>query len=147
MRLLFESIVDKPYLKVKDGFDLKLFRALKPPLVKMFVARFDGCSPGNEVHIELNTLGKKQKWISVITREMQDEKEWSFVDEGKTMPWPLAKWKHHHRVVSLDDNSSKIIDDITYQCVHSWMDMFMYPFLWLTFAIRPSRYKKYFRGF
>jgi ligand-binding SRPBCC domain-containing protein len=91
-------------------------------------------------------LGNQQKWVSVITHEMQDSGEWSFVDEGKIMPWPLATWKHHHRVVSLGDNSSKIIDDITFECAHSWMNVFMYPALWLTFAIRPHRYKKFFQG-
>lgn len=146
MKILFETKIDSSFLKVKSLFNLDLFLALKPPFVKMTVDRFDGCSPGNEIHLNLNTLGKKQTWVSVITSEMQDGKEWSFVDEGKTMPWPLASWRHHHRVIFLNERSCKIIDDINYDCVHSWMNMFMYPALWFTFAIRPHRYKKFFQG-
>ena len=108
MNLVFETEIERPFLNVKSRFNLDLFLALKPPMINIMVSRFDGCSPGNEIHVDLNTLGKKQKWISVITHEMQDDREWSFVDEGKKMPWPLASWKHHHRVVSLDDKSSNL---------------------------------------
>jgi ligand-binding SRPBCC domain-containing protein len=146
MKLLFETQIDRPYLEIKAKFNLDLFVALKPPVVNLSVKRFDGCSPGNEVHLDLNTFGMKQKWVSVITEETLTDKEWSFVDEGKFMPWPLGSWRHHHRVVALDDKSSLIIDDITFECVLPWMNIFMYPALWPTFAIRPSRYKKFFRG-
>jgi ligand-binding SRPBCC domain-containing protein len=146
VKLVFETEIARSFLIVKSRFNLNLFLALKPPLVQMVVSRFDGCSPGNEIHLNLNTLGNQSKWVSVITHEMQDSGEWSFVDEGKFMPWPLATWRHHHRVVSLGDNSSKIIDDISFECVHSWMNVFMYPVLWFTFAIRPHRYKKFFQG-
>lgn len=146
MKLLFETRIERPFLEVKAGFNLDLFLTLKPPVVNFAVNRFDGCSPGNEVHVELGFLGKKQKWVSVITQEKQHEKEWSFIDEGKIMPWPLATWKHLHRVVSLDDKSSKIIDDITCECVHSWLNVFMYPALWFSFSTRANRYKKFFQG-
>jgi ligand-binding SRPBCC domain-containing protein len=104
------------------------------------------CSPGHEIHLEINTLGLKQKWVSLITEEVQSENEWSFIDEGKVMPWPLASWRHKHIVISSGAKSSKIIDDITFSCVHPWMNLFMFPALWPTFAIRPSRYRKFFRG-
>jgi len=146
MNLVFETIIESSYLHIKSRFTLDLFLALKPPLVNLDVIRFDGCSTGNEIHLNLTFLHKKQTWVSVITQEKHNDKEWSFIDEGKIMPWPLAKWRHHHRVVSLGDNSSKIIDDITFECMHSWMNVFMYPALWFTFAIRPRRYKKFFQG-
>jgi len=146
MRLLFETKIERSYLEIKSRFNLELFLALKPPLVNLSVKRFDGCSPGNEVHVELNTMGKRQDWVSVITRELQDNKEWSFMDEGKIMPWPFALWKHHHRVVSLDEKSSKIVDDITFECAPRWMDVLLYPVMWSVFSIRPIRYRKYFQG-
>lgn len=146
MRLLFEVKISANFLKIKSLFNRDLFLSLKPVGVRMDLVRFDGCSPGNEVHLCLNSMGIKQEWVSVITSEKQNEKEWSFVDEGKLLPWPLASWKHHHRVLYLDDNSSQIIDDITFECVHSWMNALMYPVLWSTFAIRPARYRKFFQG-
>ncbi len=103
-------------------------------------------APGNEIHLELTTLGLKQLWRSLITEESQTEKEWSFVDEGKLLPWPLTQWRHHHRVVSLGESSSKIIDDINFECIHPGLNALMYPVLWSTFAVRPARYKKFFQG-
>lgn len=146
MKLYFETTIEKNFLNIKKSFDQKLFLALKPPGVGLNLKRFDGCSPGNEIHLELISLGLTQHWISLVTAEKQDEKEWSFVDEGKLLPWPLASWRHHHRVVYLDDHSSKIIDDITYGCTYSWMNALFFPVLWSVFAIRPSRYRKFFQG-
>lgn len=146
MRLLFQTDIQLNFLKIKSRFNRDLFLSLTPIGVKVDLVRFDGCSVDNEVHLSLNSLGLKQKWVSVITSEKQNEKEWSFVDEGKLLPWPLATWKHHHRVLYLDDNSSQIIDDISFECVHSWMNAVMYPVLWSTFAIRPARYRKFFQG-
>lgn len=146
MKLLFETVIEKDFLTIKAGFNRELFLKLKPPGVGLTLSRFDGCSPGNEVHLLINALGMKQKWISVITEELQTEKEWSFVDEGKSLPWPLATWRHHHRVVSLGETSSKIIDDISFECVYPWMNGLMYPALWSSFATRPANYKKFFQG-
>lgn len=146
MRILFETEISLNYLKIKERFNRELFLFLKPPGVKLDLQRFDGCAPGDEVHLALNSMGLKQKWVSVMTAEKQDEKEWSFVDEGKLLPWPLKYWKHHHRVLYLDDNSSKIIDDITFNSAYPWLDALMYPVLWSSFAIRPARYRKFFQG-
>ena len=146
MRMVFETDIGLNYLAIKKLFDRDLFLSLTPPGAKINLIRFDGCAPGDEVHLELKALGMTQKWISVMTAEKQDEKEWSFVDEGKLLPWPLLEWKHHHRVLYLDDNSSKIIDDITFKCASPLMEAMMYPVLWSTFAIRPVRYRKFFQG-
>lgn len=145
MKLLFETTIGKNYLRIKEGFNKELFLYLKPPGVSVDLERFDGCSPGDEVHLGLNTLGFKQKWISLITEETQDENEWSFVDEGKSLPWPLVKWKHHHKVIALNEGSSKIIDDISYSCASGVMEKLIYPALWSSFAVRPAKYKKFFK--
>ncbi len=146
MKLKFETIVPCGLSVVKGGFTKDLFMALKPPFVKLIVDRFDGCSAGNEVHLILKSFGPAQKWVSHITEEKQTDKEWYFIDEGHVIPWPLAKWKHIHKVVSLDNNSSLIIDDINFECIFPWMNRLFYPALWLSFSVRPSRYKKYFEG-
>lgn len=145
MNLRFESVVQRNWHTIKAGFTRDLFTKLKPFGVGMKVLRFDGCAKGDEVHVEVSVAGLKQAWVSHITQEVLSEREWSFVDEGHKIPWPLKSWRHHHRVVSLDDQSSKIIDDITYDCCYRWMNPLIYPVLWSTFVIRDSRYKKFFK--
>ena len=59
MKLLFETKIDRPFLEIKSKFNLDLFVALKPPVVNLAVKRFDGCSPGHEVHLDLPALHLK----------------------------------------------------------------------------------------
>lgn len=146
MKIFFETHLESSLATIRENFGSELFLFLKPPGLAITLNRFDGCKEGDEVHLVVNSLGLKQEWVSVMTSEMQNEKEWAFIDEGKILPWPLSSWKHIHRVVYLDDKSSKIIDDITYKCRYSWMEGMIYPILWSTFAIRPSRYRKFFQG-
>lgn len=146
MKLQFVTTVPSSLEKVKAGFTKKLFLELTPPGVSVVLERFDGCSPGHEVHLQIGSFGLKQKWVSHITNEVTTEREWFFVDEGKVLPWPLKSWKHIHKVVADGDDRSIIIDDITYGTGHSILDVLMYPSLWISFAVRPSRYKKYFRS-
>ncbi len=145
MNLRFVTILPCSLEKVKAGFTEKLFLELTPPGVSVFLERFDGCSPGHEVHLQIGSFGFKQKWVSHITSEVYNDKEWYFVDEGKVLPWPLKSWKHLHKVESLGENQSQIIDDITYTTGFRFLDVLMYPSLLLSFGVRPSRYKKYFR--
>ena len=117
--------------------------SLTPPWVKINLLRFDGCQTNDEIHLELQSF-VKQKWVSLITHHTEDGKEWSFIDEGKILPWPLHTWKHHHRVISLDEKRSEIIDDINFECSPRWLNYFVYPVLWMTFSIRPRRYRLFF---
>jgi ligand-binding SRPBCC domain-containing protein len=145
MKILFKTTLNTPWSKVIEGFNRDLFLYLSPPGVKVNLARFDGCQKGHEVHLEIESLGLKQSWISLITENFQDQNEWSFVDEGKKLPWPLVKWRHHHRVIKTSETTTEIIDDINFQCAWGFT-LLMYPALWATFAVRPARYKKFFRG-
>ena len=145
MKLRFNTLVPCSKEKVKLGFNKELFLELTPPGVSVFLERFDGCSPGNEVHLQIGAIGFRQKWISQITDEVFNDKEWYFIDEGKVLPWPLKRWKHIHKVIAVGENQSEIVDDITYDTGNSMMNILMYPSLWLSFAVRPSRYKKFFR--
>jgi ligand-binding SRPBCC domain-containing protein len=147
MNLLFETIIDRNLKAVKSLFNRDLFLELTPPGVKVDLERFDGCSPGHEVHLNIYSFGIGQKWISKITAEQSTDQEWFFIDEGVTIPWPLAKWKHIHRVISIDDKTCKIVDDINFSCTYSWMNPFFYPVLWASFAVRPARYQKFFKRY
>lgn len=146
MRLVLSSVVERNWLEVKSRFNRELFLSLKPPLIQLQLLRFDGCAAGDEVHVIINTVGIKQKWISHITKSEQTEREWSFVDQGHKIPWPIKSWRHHHRVISLSAGETLIVDDINFECMAPWMEPLMYPFLWAAFVIRPLRYKKFFEG-
>lgn len=145
MKLLFKSPVPLPVQKVKDSFNRELFIRLAPPLIPFKLERFDGCVKGNEVHILLGLKPFQQHWVSLITYDGENESGWSFIDEGKVLPWPLSYWKHHHRVDRVSDSSSLILDDIEYRCSPALLSIFMKPFLWSVFAIRPRRYASFFK--
>lgn len=145
MKLLFETPVKLPFERVRDQFNRDLFLKLSPPGIPFNLKRFDGCKKGDEVHIELGPPVLKQQWVSLITFEETNAKGWSFIDEGKVLPWPLKYWKHHHRVDKIGDTECKIVDDITYECSPSFLAPLIKPFLWSVFSIRPGRYQKYFK--
>lgn len=147
MKLIFKTPINRPFEKVRDGFTQDLFIYLAPPLIPFRLKRFDGCKKGQEVHIEMSPLPcVKQDWVSVMTFEETNAQGWSFIDEGKVLPWPLNRWKHHHRVDRVDENRCLIVDDISYECAPAFLGPLIKPFLWMVFAIRPGRYKKYFQG-
>jgi ligand-binding SRPBCC domain-containing protein len=146
MKLLFKTFLPLSYTEIKDGFNRSLFERLNPWWTSVKVTRFDGCHKGDEVHLGLSLLGLKQNWVSIIIEDHFSKDEWSFVDQGKILPWPLKRWRHHHRILRQGEALSEIIDAIEFECGNLIMNFLMYPMLWMTFAIRPKRYKKYFEG-
>ncbi len=145
MKLYFETSISRSFQEVRDRFNKDLFIFLAPQIIPFELKRFDGCKKGDEVHILLGPDALKQEWISLITFEETNENGWSFIDEGKKLPWPLKTWKHHHRVDKVSETECKIIDDIQYECTSGVLDPLIKPFLWTMFFIRPGRYKKYFK--
>jgi len=145
MKLYFETPVKMPYEKIRDRFTRDLFLFLSPGFIPFNLKRFDGCKKGDEIHLILGPNGFSQNWISLITYEETNASGWSFIDEGKVLPWPLSYWKHHHRVDKISATESRIVDDIQYECSPSFLTPLIRPFLWSVFAIRPERYKKYFK--
>lgn len=146
MKLFFKTPISKPFEKVRDGFTRDLFVYLSPSFIPSELIRFDGCKKNDEVHIKLGPGPISQKWISLITFEETNAAGWSFIDEGKVLPWPLRYWKHHHRVDKISSNECCIVDDIEYACTNKLLDTLVKPFLWSVFAIRPKRYQTYFKG-
>lgn len=141
MKLLFKTRIPKPVEKIRDRFNRELFEYLTPGWAPAKILRFDGCRTGDEVHIKLFA----QQWVSLMTFEETNAKGWSFIDEGKVLPWPLSNWKHHHRVDRISPTESEIVDDIYYECSPAWMAFVIRPILWQTFAIRPKRYRNFFK--
>lgn len=144
MRLYFRTRLKSPVETIKARFTRELFVALAPPWTAIEILRFDGCKKGDEVHLSIKSLGRPQQWISHITDEGGTDSGWFFVDEGKSLPWPLTYWHHRHGVEKSGDHESKIIDDIVYRASNRFLEWLIYPVLWATFAIRPKRYQQFF---
>lgn len=132
------------YDQVFSMFNEDLFRALKPPLLSLKVDRFDGSSPGSEVHLKVGLPPFLSQWVSVITEEQKREGENYFVDEGRVLPWPLKYWRHTHRVVKVNEKECDIIDDIEYSCGSSFLTSLMYAPLKFQFSLRSPQYQKFF---
>lgn len=145
MTICIETAVEKNYLEVKAGFTEYLFKRLAPPFPPVKVLRFDGCTTGDQVALELNFLLFRQKWISLITEDGTDEKEFYFVDEGIELPFFLGKWNHRHRVISRQ-KGSLIRDEIEYSGPYSWLTPLLFPVLWLQFWYRKPIYQKVFKN-
>lgn len=146
MKIYFETVVSAPFETVRDNFNEDLFQTLKPPGLGFSIRRFDGVRKGDEIHLEVKLpVFLSRKWVSVITHEEGSSRAWSFVDEGKLLPWPLTKWRHTHWVVKLNEKHSKIIDDISFECAYPFLSPTVWTLLWGAFAVRPPLYKKYFK--
>jgi ligand-binding SRPBCC domain-containing protein len=144
MRILFETKVNQDYRTVFPQFDLKLFMALKPPFLPVTLDRFDGSHKNNQVHMTINMIFKKEKWITVITDEGEKENELYFIDEGIVLPFFLNKWIHRHRILK-NRNGSIIIDDVYFKTPNIIMDMFFFCIFFLQFLYRKPVYKNYFK--
>jgi len=143
MRIQLKTEVAGNYLDVMKRFDRHLFEALKPKGAKMEIVEFTGSEKGDRVHIRfLKPL--KAEWISVITDHGHNEKEAYFVDEGKTLPFPLKYWKHRHIVQKISEDRSLIIDDMTFKGRNFLFTLFLYPAIFVGFYPRKKIYKAYF---
>ncbi|MDO6439855.1 hypothetical protein Q4534_20680 [Cyclobacterium sp. 1_MG-2023] len=144
MKINLSTKVDQNYMKVKEGFNAELFKALNPPFPPVKLLRFDGSSPGDLVSLALNFIFFKQVWTSKITADHLDEKEYFFVDEGIKLPFFLKKWRHKHRIVADGSEQSIIIDEIMFSSPNPILDYLIYPVLYFQFSLRKPIYKKVF---
>jgi len=126
---------------VKKGFNLSLFKALNPPWMPTKVVRFDGCSPGDVVRLKLGLWPLQLDWVSQITEEKYDAEAWYFVDEGVVLPFFLKKWRHLHRVESMD-GQCRVIDQIELQFKTVFWSRLLMPMMRYQFAYRKPIYAK-----
>ena len=144
MKFKISTKVSQDYKTVFSKFDLYFFKMLKPPLIGFRVIKFDGCEKGDEVHAEINTLGWRQEWKALITEKTETKDEIYFIDEGLQLPRPLKKWRHKHIIAKFID-SSIIIDNIAYSTNSFFLDILLYPLIYMQFFLRKGVYKSYFR--
>ena len=113
------------------------------PPVKLL--RFDGTQVGDEVHLELNFLFFRQRWVSRITESQVVKGEIFFVDEGTQLPFFLSRWRHRHRILDRA-GGAVIIDEIDFQAPNRLLEFLLLPALYLQFLYRKPIYKRFFRA-
>jgi ligand-binding SRPBCC domain-containing protein len=143
MRVVIKTWVARSPEEVWQGFDEALFRALAPPFPMIRVLRFEGCQVGQIVEAELNFVLFKQSWSSLITEQNTTKEEICFVDEGTRLPFFLKKWRHRHRIVRAGEGAT-IIDEVEYQTPMGFMNLLIYPAMWMQFAYRKPIYRRVF---
>lgn len=143
MRIVIQTKVQANTERVFCGFNEKLFQRLAPPFPPVSVLRFDGCRTGGIIHLNLNFILFRQDWISLITRHGKREREYYFVDEGKTLPFFLCSWRHIHRVKHWD-GGTLIIDQIDFRSWNKLMEIMLYPILYMQFLYRKPVYRRIF---
>ncbi len=146
MRLLLTTLLPHAPAPaaVLARFDAALFRALAPPFPRLHIDRFDGSRPGDIVAIRLDWGLFRQTWTSLITAADHTGDQAWFTDEGQTLPWPLRRWRHRHRV-ERDPATGRtaIIDDVEYATGLRVLDALLYPLLWAQFAYRRPIYRRW----
>ncbi len=144
MHFKIETKVTGNYKAVMERFDRQLFEALKPPFGKMEILEFTGSKKGDKVHLQfLQPI--KAEWISEITADGISENEAFFVDEGVLLPPGLSYWKHKHVVQKMTENTSLIIDDITFKGSIALLTPLLFPALYFSFLPRKKVYQSCFK--
>ena len=143
MRLILKTRVKGHYLAIMEQFDRDLFEALAPPIGKMEIVAFTGSQPGDYVHLRFLSPVQAE-WISDIVDAGSNDQEAYFVDEGQVLPPPLRFWHHRHIVRKIDEESALVIDDITYHTRLRFLDLLIYPLMWMAFFPRKYVYRRYF---
>lgn len=143
MKIRFETQVKGYYTTVMKRFDRDLFEALKPKQGDMEILEFTGSKTGDRVHLRFNSPFSME-WVSDIVEHGMDAERAYFIDEGVELPWPLGYWRHQHIVEKIDEEYSKIIDDIDYRAKPAFLTPILYPALYAAFYPRKKVYREYF---
>lgn len=67
-------------------------------------------------------------------------------DEGVKLPYPLTYWKHRHIVRKVTEDTSCIIDDITFKGPNALFTLLLYPAIYLGFYPRKKIYRAIFNA-
>ena len=145
MKIRLTTEVDGNYMDVMEKFDVKLFEALKPKFGQMDIEKFTGSKKGDIVSLSFISPFKA-KWVSEIVEDGFDEQRAYFIDEGRTLPFPLSFWRHKHIVEKLSESRSLIIDEMTFQGINFLFTWFLYPALYVAFYPRKKVYQRYFKN-
>ena len=139
MNITLQSKVIGDLTDVYNRFFHNLFSYLLPPGAQLIA--FGGSSKGDIVHLKLPIAGE---WISEITENGMSADTCYFIDEGRTLPFPLKTWRHKH-ILHRVGKSTIIEDNMTFSTGNGFADVLVYPFLLLSFLPRVWQYKSYFK--
>ena len=140
MNITLKSKVPQDLTSVYNRFDGNLFKFLLPPGAQLI--EFGGSKKGDIVHLKLPLAGE---WISEITEDGMSQDMRYFIDEAKTLPFPLKKWKHKHVLHGIGE-STVIEDNMSFTTGNIIADIIIYPVLLLSFVPRLWQYKSYFKA-
>ena len=142
MKLTIKANVAQPRKAVFKGFNASLFNQLAPPFPPVKLIHFGGSKTGDEVILELNFFLFKQRWVSKIIDDNENEVQTWFVDQGTTLPFFLTRWTHRH-IIQDTQSGSIIIDQITYDSypILKWL---LWPILYFQFSYRIKIYQRLF---
>jgi ligand-binding SRPBCC domain-containing protein len=143
MRIRYVTTVMAPFRQVYEGFNQKLLEYLMPPFNVASVSRYEGQNPGDIIDIKFH-LPLINNWTVIVKESWLSHREYGFTDRGLRVPAGIVYWKHIHRVVARNNESSFIIDDIEFETHWQLLDYLLYIPLWLLFYLRRPLYKKYF---
>ncbi|MDX1476391.1 MAG: hypothetical protein R3301_01755 [Saprospiraceae bacterium] len=143
MRFQISTTVPGNYLDVMGQFDRRLFEYLAPPSSVAEIVAFTGSQTGDRVHLRFRRPWTAE-WVSEITEHGQDGNSAWFVDEGTVLPFGLRFWRHRHVVERVDEDVSRIVDDIAFKFRFSLITVLAFPLVYLAFLPRRRLYKTYF---
>lgn len=143
MNIKIKTKVKGNYRVLMEQFDRKLFEALKPKHADMEIVEFTGSKKGDRVHLRFHQPFPLE-WVSIITEDGENEREAFFIDEGAKLPFPLKYWRHKHIVQKITEDSSYIIDDMTFKGANGLITALMYPAIYAAFYPRKKIYQAYF---
>lgn len=143
MNIKLQTKVAGNYQNIITRFDRRLFEALAPRQGEMEIVEFTGSKTDDRVHIRFLSPVKAD-WISLITEDGVNETEAWFTDEGVQLPFPLSYWRHRHIVHKITEDTSCIIDDITFRGPNALVTLLLYPAIYLGFYPRKKIYREYF---
>jgi len=145
MNIRLQTKVNGNYKDIMHQFDRDLFEALKPRQAKMEIVEFTGSKKGDKVHLRfLSPI--KAEWISHIVEDGVNDREAYFIDEGTSLPFPLTSWRHQHIVQKITEDTSYIIDDMTFSGSNALITALIYPGIYLGFYPRKKVYQNYFNA-
>ncbi len=140
MKITLKSKVTGNLQFVINHFDEGLFKYLLPPGANLI--KFGGSNTGDIVHLNLPLAGE---WISEITEHQSEIDYYYFIDEGRTLPFPLKTWKHKH-VLRASGADTIVEDHMSFSTGFFLSDLLFYPMLLISFLPRLWQYKSYFNG-
>jgi len=143
MKIRLVTEINKSFDFVSAHFDRKLFSFLLPPKSVAKLIRYDGFSPGDQIHIQFK-LPWSADWISQITSTRVNSEVFEFVDIGAKLPYGLRGWEHQHLVEKRGNDLTLIVDNMNFKTGCRVMDWLYYPILFMVFYPRKAQYKTYY---